>query len=220
MSGRKRTRRGSSKSPSAEEGAAAAAPAARPATAPTQQDGGNADPAQVSASSASADPVRDVFSSPKLTDAAARASLVYDVSAARALEEFRRFVTLKVILKDPDATILSPSPLMDLMWHAAILNTKLYRELQQQVGMTLDHSTDGAAQDPVSTQARQDRLDCMRAMHQLKWGAKPIEQRPAELVPGVSCAPSAPHAQPPSEPKALNLKIKSQDGNEVYFKVR
>jgi len=38
-------------------------------------------------------------------------SIRYDVTAEQALEEFRRFIALKVHLKDGNATLLSPTPL-------------------------------------------------------------------------------------------------------------
>src|SRR5258708_32636363 len=65
-------------------------------------------------------------------------------STDEILEEFRRFIALKFCCKDTDATIISPTPIMDLIWHAAILNTKYYEQLQAEYRMIIHHNPEGA----------------------------------------------------------------------------
>ena len=76
-----------------------------------------------------------------LADAARKAFAIYGGTVDQALQEFHRLMELKVFVSDIDATKLSPTPLMDFMWHAAILDTKFYRELQQKLGLTISSSS-------------------------------------------------------------------------------
>ncbi len=89
--------------------------------------------------------IMDVYSSPTLAGAAEQAEVLFGVSAAVAREEFRRFLQLKVSEMDSDATKLCPTPLMDHMWQAVILETELYERLQEQIGMKLHRAPTAAA---------------------------------------------------------------------------
>ena len=44
------------------------------------------------------------------------------------LEDFKRFLALKAANKDLYAALLSPSPRVDELWHALILDTLAYKE--------------------------------------------------------------------------------------------
>lgn len=55
----------------------------------------------------------------------------------RALAEFQRLIELKVFLRDTEGTKLEPTPVMEYVWRAAILDTKFYERLQQHIGMQL-----------------------------------------------------------------------------------
>jgi hypothetical protein len=46
--------------------------------------------------------------------------------AISAVKEFARFVVLKNILGDFEGVLLSPSPLVDLVWHEMLLDTRMY----------------------------------------------------------------------------------------------
>lgn len=48
--------------------------------------------------------------------------------ALAAVEEYRRFLVLKLVLQDWDADILSPAALIDRIWHVHILDTRNYAE--------------------------------------------------------------------------------------------
>jgi hypothetical protein len=64
----------------------------------------------------------------------------------KVVKELKNFLTLKANVLDFDACELSPSSLIDEVWHEAILNTRLYRELCESLEhnpekKTIDHST-------------------------------------------------------------------------------
>lgn len=96
-----------------------------------------------------------------MATAAMTAAIVYDVMEAEALEEFRRLLAIKVFVVDTKATKISPSSLsihpisppldrkltssVDHMWHAAVLDTELYADLQANLEMTLHHRLSGAS---------------------------------------------------------------------------
>lgn len=42
------------------------------------------------------------------------------------LEEFRRFMAMKVVMRDTECELISPTGLIDHLWHAAILDTRYY----------------------------------------------------------------------------------------------
>lgn len=43
-----------------------------------------------------------------------------------AIKEYKKFMILKYLTKDYDSVVLSPPPMIDIVWHAHILNTKNY----------------------------------------------------------------------------------------------
>jgi len=45
--------------------------------------------------------------------------------------EYAKFLALKKTEEDYDATLLSPSPLVDAVWHAHILDTRSYRNANE-----------------------------------------------------------------------------------------
>ena len=64
----------------------------------------------------------------------------------KVVKELKNFLTLKANVLDFDACELSPSSLIDEVWHEAILNTRLYRKLCESLEhnpekKTIDHST-------------------------------------------------------------------------------
>ena len=105
-------------------------------------------------------------------------------STEQILEEFRRFMALKFCCKDTDATIISPTPIMDLMWHAAILNTKYYDQLQEEYGMKIHHNPDGASLEPEETNKRVKRLTEMKKLYEIFWNEEPLENKSIDIVKG------------------------------------
>eukprot|EP00854_Cymbomonas_tetramitiformis_P001762 gene1762-2428_t len=70
--------------------------------------------------------------------------------ARKAAREYVRFIDLKVALKDfgegeNDSLLVSPSPIVDAVWHTHLLNTRLYMLFCNAFSPRfVHHSTDGA----------------------------------------------------------------------------
>ena len=61
----------------------------------------------------------------------------------KLLVELRRFLFLKIQLKDYDAKFLSPSSLVDEGWHALMLFPRIYRDLCSELKEITKHAGDG-----------------------------------------------------------------------------
>lgn len=82
-------------------------------------------------------------------------------TAKRLCREMFRGLMCKSCVKEP--LMLSLPPAVDLAWHQAILNTRLYREMCQAVfGELLEHTTT-TMQDPLETKNR--RIDATEGMY-------------------------------------------------------
>ncbi len=68
-----------------------------------------------------------------------------------AKELIERFLPIKRCLRDFDATICSPSPLIDAAWHELVLFTKLYAE---SCGKSFIHHNPAAELDEVEAKAK------------------------------------------------------------------
>jgi hypothetical protein len=99
----------------------------------------------------------------------------FGVSAEVALREFVRFLEIKHWAQDSEHTKISPTPLMDAVWHAALLETKLYERIEAHIGMRLHHSVTAAATDAVTSAAREERLTAMRQLYKLRYNEQPVE---------------------------------------------
>lgn len=102
-------------------------------------------------------------------------------SPRRILEEFRRFIALKFHCKDTDATIISPTPIMDSLWHAAILNTKYYDQLQEEYGMKIHHNPNGASLELEEINKREKRLAEMKKLYIIFWNEDPLENKSIDI---------------------------------------
>jgi hypothetical protein len=60
-----------------------------------------------------------------------------------AYQEYRRFIELKITMGDYDATKLSPSPLIDSMWHLHILDIRRYEDMCSKLPSLIHHNPDG-----------------------------------------------------------------------------
>jgi hypothetical protein len=117
-----------------------------------------------------------------LKPAAAQVAAISGCTPDEALREFTRFFQVKVEAKDVDAELLSPTGLMDHIWHAAVLDTRLYESLQQHVGMKIHHNPGGANRTPEETRKRNARLDRMVAAYKERFGSTPIGLRPHDEI--------------------------------------
>lgn len=90
------------------------------------------------------------------------------------LEEFKRFMLIKVLFRDDAGTIVSPTSVMDELWHSAVLNTKFYTKLMKNInnGQMLHHRTKDAFQD--DDDARYYRAELMASAYRALFGAVPI----------------------------------------------
>lgn len=134
------------------------------------------------------------------------------------LQEFIRFLQLKVMFKDFEGEKLSPTPLMDSLWHAAILETRLYRRLHAALGLELseefiEHSPQGASMEPAAAAKRKSRLENMRTVYRLKFNSEPLEQAAFEAPRPAPAASSGAAAAS----RRLNLKLRSPDGSVVVL---
>lgn len=102
---------------------------------------------------------------------------IHGYTTTEILEEFRRFMTLKVVTKDTNATIISPTPIMDQVWHAAILNTQYYQQLQQEFGLTIHHNPNGALNKQEENAKREKRLQEMHRLYKLMWNEEPLKEK-------------------------------------------
>lgn len=89
----------------------------------------------------------------------------------RILSEYLRFLELKIVLSDFDASIISPSALVDKMWHAHILDTRHYKDmceraLQGHMQTFIHHNPDGG--DDIA--GRRNRIAATRATYKARYG--------------------------------------------------
>jgi hypothetical protein len=60
-------------------------------------------------------------------------------------EFFDKFMKIKCIAYDPDAELVSPSGLIDQVWHASLLFTKKYANFcEEKIGFFVHHDPNGA----------------------------------------------------------------------------
>jgi len=127
---------------------------------------------------------------------AERAAVLFQVTEEEAIEEFRRLLAIKTFKVDEDATNISPTPLsmyeqrqvseyvlnlqiVDELWHAAILNTKFYADLQAALGFVLHHRPSGAS--PEELEPRTKRLAIMKAIYNTFFGSDPLQLIPLTM---------------------------------------
>jgi hypothetical protein len=96
-----------------------------------------------------------------------------DLALLAVNEYFDRFMPLKKAAKDADATILSPSYLVDLVWHAAILDTAGYAQFcENQIGFFVHHrhfDGDEKAREQRYERTYKDYKDTFGAPDDLMW---------------------------------------------------
>lgn len=79
------------------------------------------------------------------------------VHVQTSLAEYFRFLELKIRTSDWNATLLSPSAIVDRVWHLHILDTVRYaEECKRLCGHVIDHNPDGAS-DGSDRDARYQR---------------------------------------------------------------
>lgn len=71
-----------------------------------------------------------------------------------AIREYKKFMILKFIVSDTDAVILSPPPVVDVIWHAHILFTKDYTNFCKDCIKDFIHHNPGGAYENIERQKR------------------------------------------------------------------
>ena len=105
------------------------------------------------------------------------------------LEDFKRFLALKAAHNDFYAALLSPSPRVDELWHALILDTLAYKETCEHMlgaGGFIHHNPRGGN----DAAERRTRLNRTVAFYKAAFG-NPLTPWPVQPV-----MPSAPPAAP------------------------
>ncbi|MDR3447340.1 hypothetical protein, partial [Dyella sp.] len=116
------------------------------------------------------DDADEEFDYSPLDDACREAArLVPDCTPAQALKEFKRFLRLKVFLRDTDDTKLQPTEVMARVWRAAILDTKFYDALQEHLGMRLHHPSTAT----VAAHLLQARRQLLRTIYEARYTSAP-----------------------------------------------
>jgi hypothetical protein len=168
---------------------------------------------------------QEVVAYPELLYAAKEAAALFGTTAGVAMREFERFVELKVFLRDTDAVKISPTPLMDAMWHAAILDTVFYAGLQVKLGMMIHHRPSGA--HPEEAEARKKRLINLGNVYSVRYDSEPFglaKEVPAPAavpaVPAVPAAPARPRTAAPAVPHTLiNIAVLTMTGRILHLRV-
>jgi hypothetical protein len=104
---------------------------------------------------------------------------LHKVIPERAVEEFRRFISLKIFTSDNDARILSPTSTMDTLRHAAILDTYFYAELQDALGCLLHHRPFKISKKEI--EARATRLRAMKSLYKAFFLEDPLEHKETQI---------------------------------------
>ncbi|KAL2069424.1 hypothetical protein VTL71DRAFT_14103 [Oculimacula yallundae] len=130
----------------------------------------------------------------------------YDLQVSKLVQEFRRLLAIKLFTVDEDATKISPTPLMDEIWHAAILDTRFYADLQAGLGATLHHRPSGASDE--ETVSRERRLAVMKGIYRANFSADP-------LTPGYMIGR---HESPPSSLINTSIRLARSSGVQIFVK--
>jgi hypothetical protein len=116
-----------------------------------------------------------------------------NTAAAAVGEFFNRFLHLKKVAADRHATLVSPSAIIDSVWHRAIQYTREYRQLcGEECGFFVDHEPLGAS--PVDENNRRLRYASTWLAYQRLWGTPDLQlwpeppglQRGVEVLPWVN----------------------------------
>jgi large subunit ribosomal protein L40e len=116
-----------------------------------------------------------------------------NTAAAAVGEFFNRFLHLKKVAADRHATLVSPSAVIDSVWHRAILYSREYRQLcREECGFFVDHKPLGAS--PADESNRRLRYASTWLAYQRLWGTPDLQlwpeppglQRGVEVLPWVN----------------------------------
>ena len=98
-------------------------------------------------------------------------------SADQVLMELPRFLLLKIYFADWECTKISPSPIMNRLWQASILDTRLYQSLLVQLGERI-HYSPVCSLDYGERQKSMLRVACMHESYASLFGGSPLGWSP------------------------------------------
>ncbi|KAJ3352872.1 hypothetical protein GGF32_003536 [Allomyces javanicus] len=164
---------------------------------------------------------------------------VHEADIDLAVREYRRFLILKVVHNDAHALLLSPSPVIDAVWHAHILDTRAYAAMNEHLPSVIHYEPKGDwdADTPNRARRLKNTLTCYRA----RWGEPPAliwserraareppepEEADASLLPPpyyvpLATSPLRSHRSSSSKSRAptLALSISDSRGNDIKVTV-
>jgi len=146
---------------------------------------------------------------------------------AENMEDYLRFLALKVGACDFHAALLSPPLVVDTIWHAHLLDTLHYEELCSTIGVpasvrVLHHNPEGG----LDATARDKRLERAKQLYTQAFGPPPGGNwgRGAQKRGGVLAASQPPTTEQKTNASpavdTINLKIATPDGNEVFYQCK
>eukprot|EP00611_Tribonema_gayanum_P015334 TRINITY_DN27168_c0_g1_i1.p1 TRINITY_DN27168_c0_g1~~TRINITY_DN27168_c0_g1_i1.p1 ORF type:complete len:289 (+),score=41.74 TRINITY_DN27168_c0_g1_i1:70-936(+) len=134
------------------------------------------------------------------------------------LHEYLRFIVLKLQAKDTSGSPrLSPSPLVDEMWHCHLLDTESYASFCQEIGGGfIHHRLGGMADDPA---AKQERLAKTTAAYEQYFGSAPPARVWATGTLVQACAVSSGRARDAAaeEEEATRKRQRSSGGGPAIL---
>ncbi|KAF8853886.1 ubiquitin-domain-containing protein [Acephala macrosclerotiorum] len=139
-----------------------------------------------------------------------RVAIQYRITKDDAIEELRRLLVIKAFAVDEKATKISPTHLMDELWHAAILDTQLYADLQDALGLVLHHRPSGASEQESGH--REKRLAMMKAIYRASFSTNPLEY--GRAAPQASRPQLAGHLRNP-----ISIFVVSLSGMKISMTV-
>ncbi|KAL2069439.1 hypothetical protein VTL71DRAFT_14118 [Oculimacula yallundae] len=104
---------------------------------------------------------------------AERIAAEYTTQIDKVLDEFRRFLAIKVFTSDGDGRKIGPTPLMDAIWRVAILDTCFYRDLQFALDLTLDYRPSAVPRSQQETADAARRLSAMEVAYRGHFQCEP-----------------------------------------------
>ncbi len=134
-----------------------------------------------------------------------------DEEPSTLVKECMKFLVLKKIAGDEDATTLSPTDVIDAVWHQLLLNPRLYKNINEALGgEMIDHNPEGGR----DVAARNKRV------------CRTIEiYKTVFISPAASVASSvwkAPEAEklPIADDDGITIAFVEQTGKETLFKCK
>ena len=100
---------------------------------------------------------------------------------------------------------------MDEIWHAAILDTKFYEDLQGALGLALHHRPSGASVEEF--ESREKRLALMHATYSIFFLAEPIQY--SQQVPQQSNPASQISRPQPNEHNNISIIVQMLTGKRI-----